>query len=125
MASITLPPLLSIPATCAGAQAKLDLARVAIALERHRLRHGAYPESLAVLDPECRPNGIPSDAITGDPPHYALADSGAFTLSYEGWKEEDDGADAAWKNMARKRLIHQKRDWVWPQPAATNGGGKK
>jgi hypothetical protein len=116
-ARITSRVLYPIPTLTATAQTKINLARVAIALERHRLRHGDYPESLAGLDPECQPNGIPTDVVTGRPPVYAPIGDGTFTLEYIGWKETNDGADAAWKNLARKHLVHKKAEWAWPRLA--------
>ena len=50
----------------------MDLARVAIALERYRLAHGAYPESLDVLAPQFIAQ-LPHDIINGQPLHYRRA----------------------------------------------------
>jgi hypothetical protein len=88
---------------------------VAIAVERHRLRHGAYPESLAMLDPECQPNGIPTDVITGAPSVYSVSGKDSFALEYQGWKETNGGAGAAWLNQERKRLASKKAAWTWPR----------
>lgn len=50
-------------------QQPLSMARHAIALERHRLRHGEYPRSLAELDSDLR-DLLPPDPLTGRPPGY-------------------------------------------------------
>jgi hypothetical protein len=114
--NLTQPSLIHIPVTSATAQTEINLTRVAIALERHWLRHGEYPESLAKLDSACQPNGIPSDVVTGNPPRYSLNSDGTFQLEYEGWKTSDAGPDAAWKNLAREHLQRMKNKWSWPQP---------
>jgi hypothetical protein len=115
LARISSQVLLPMPTVTASAQTRINLARVAIAMERHRLRHGAYPESLAELDPEFQPNGIPADVITGAPPVYSLSGNDAFTLEYQGWKETNDEAGDAWRNLERKRLASKKDAWAWPQ----------
>ncbi len=53
----------------AYAQSSVDLARTAIALERYRLAHGDYPESLDALAPQFIEK-VPHDVIGGGPLHY-------------------------------------------------------
>ncbi len=45
------------------------MARMAIALERYRLAHGEFPESLDALAPQFMEK-IPHDIINGQPLHY-------------------------------------------------------
>ena len=49
---LLLPALGNAVRKFAYGQASVDLARVAIALERYRLAHGEYPESLDALAPQ-------------------------------------------------------------------------
>lgn len=63
-------------------------ARLACALERHFLRHGSYPVSLAGIDPEFRA-GMDHLDVNGEPMHYALVPGGRFRL----WSPGPDGVD--------------------------------
>jgi hypothetical protein len=101
---------------CAEAQESVNLMRVAIALERHRLRHGDYPETIEMLDPRAASNGLPGDAATDRPVHYARTPDGRFTLYYEGWNGVDDGGKMAWQNKDHRWADFTKGDWVWPWP---------
>ena len=47
----------------------------AIALRRYRLAHGAYPDDLSALAPECL-KALPIDPYTGKPPVYSRIGSG-------------------------------------------------
>jgi len=57
------------------ADSRTALATVAIALERHRLRHDSYPETLAALAPEWL-ESAPVDPLTGDLFAYRRTDRG-------------------------------------------------
>ena len=70
----------------------VDLARVAIALERYRLAHGEYPESLDALSPQFI-DKLPHDIINGQPLHYRRTSDGQFVLYSVGWNETDDGGE--------------------------------
>ena len=118
LASMALEFLPRAPEQCASAQGTVDLARVAVTLERHRLRHGAYPDSLDLLDPEINPHGIPADDISGKPAHYARTPNGGFTLYYEGWNQIDDGGTVVWKDPEHTKVDFKKGDLVWPQAVA-------
>lgn len=106
-------------AQLAEAQGFVNLVRIAIALERHRLRHGEYPETLATLDGDVLPNGgIPPDPASGTNPHYKKLSSSSFTLYYDGWNGIDNGGITAWKGWAKPVYPDRlKGDWVWPQPS--------
>jgi hypothetical protein len=85
-----LPGLVNSPRKFAWAQAAVNLARTACALERHRLAHGKYPETLDALAPQFIAK-VPPDPIGGQPLHYRLTDDGHFILYSVGWNEKDDG----------------------------------
>jgi len=61
-----LPALVNAARKFAYAQCSTDLARTAIALERYRLAHGEFPESLDALASQFIQK-IPHDIINGQP----------------------------------------------------------
>jgi Tfp pilus assembly protein PilE len=92
-------------------QSQVDLARVAIALERYRLAHGNYPETLDALAPQFIAL-LPHDIINGQPLHYRLSNDGQFVLYSVGWNETDDSGVAG-LTANGKSLDSQTGDWVW------------
>jgi hypothetical protein len=101
----------------ARAQSSVDLARVAIALERYRLAHGEFPESLAPLAPQFMEK-IPHDIIGGQPLHYRRTDDGQFVLYSVGWNEMDDGGVVVLDGPFGKsgNVNINEGDWVWRYP---------
>jgi len=90
------------------------LARVAIALERYRLAHGDFPESLDVLAPQFIAK-LPHDVINGQPLHYRRTSDGQFVLYSVGWNETDDGGEVG---LTKKGYLDiSQGDWVWRYPA--------
>lgn len=75
--------------TFAHGQACVDLARVAIGLERYKLAHGSYPESVEVLAPQFI-HQLPHDVIGGQPLKYRRTNDN-FVLYSIGWNGKDDG----------------------------------
>jgi hypothetical protein len=98
----------------AYAQESADLARVAIALERYRLAHGGYPESLDALAPQFMKN-IPNDIIGGQPLKYHKTND-TFVLYSIGWNEKDDGGIVAFANGSTPSVDVNNGDWVWTYP---------
>lgn len=94
-------------------QAQVDLARVACALERYRLAHGEYPETLDVLAPQFIAK-LPHDLINGQPLHYRREADGRFVLYSVGWNETDDGGQVALRKGGV--IDREKGDWVWQYP---------
>ena len=101
---------------CARAQASVDLARVAIALERFRRANGSFPSSLDVLAPDFLQK-VPHDIVTGEPLHYRQTNDGQFLLYSVGWDVKDNGGEPA---NSRSYLFSDantaKGDWVWRSP---------
>ena len=95
------------------AQTQLDLARIAIALERHRLAKETYPETLDALAPRFLEK-IPRDVINVQPLHYRRTGDGKFLLYSVGWNETDDGGAPGVNDYGRYVLT--KGDWVWMFP---------
>jgi hypothetical protein len=98
----------------AYAQNSADLARVAIALERYRIAHGEFPETLDALAPQFMEK-IPHDIINGEPLHYRRTDDGQFVLYSIGWNEKDDGGVVGLTKNGG--VINEQGDWVWRYPA--------
>jgi hypothetical protein len=61
-------------------RAKLRCAMVALAVERYRLKHGAWPDDLAALMPEFIA-AIPADPYTDQPVKYRMAPNGVSVYS--------------------------------------------
>jgi len=98
----------------AADQNAVDLAKVACALERHRLAHGEYPENLAALVPEYLP-ALPPDVVNGQPLQYRRLPEGRFVLYSLGWNGKDDGGVVVLRD---NRYFDPKQgDWVWQYPA--------
>jgi tetratricopeptide (TPR) repeat protein len=106
-------------------QTSMNLARVACALERYRLAHGVYPETLDVLAPQFI-DQLPHDIINGQPLHYHRTDdlpsqgfgaaSGQFVLYSVGWNEKDDGGTVSLYPSGKMARLDD-GDWVWRYPA--------
>lgn len=111
-------------ARAADAEARRRLIITAIALERFRLRYGAYPKSLSELTPDFIKNLLP-DFMDGQPLRYRLTEDGHFVLYSVGL----DGADHGGSLRAAGRRerpypsgppfgIPPETDLVWPRPAS-------
>ncbi|MGO9199362.1 MAG: hypothetical protein ACLQM8_02330 [Limisphaerales bacterium] len=98
-------------------QASVDLARTAIAIERWRLGHGALPESLDALAPQCIAK-VPCDVIVGQPLKYRREAGDRFVLYSVGWNQTDDGGVASLKADGTVEL--DRGDWVWRYPPKAN-----
>jgi hypothetical protein len=119
-----LPALGTSSKRFAREQAVVDLARTAIALERCRLAHGEFPESLDALAPQFVAQ-IPHDVIGGQPLKYRRTDDGQFVLYSVGWNETDDGgavvfkkgSGSSWDESPSRDVEIEQGDWVWRYPA--------
>jgi len=109
-----LPALGNAAKKFAAGQNSVNLARVAIALERYRLAHGEYPESLDALSPQFIAK-LPHDIINGQPLHYRRTSDGQFVLYSVGWNETDDGGEVGFKKDGAVDI--NTGDWVWRYPA--------
>jgi hypothetical protein len=88
-------------------QTQIDAAREAIALERFRLKHGAFPEKLEELVPEYLPM-VPLDIYTKKPLIYKRTEGGTFVLYGVGKNHVDDGG-----KVAPKARVDRQLDEVW------------
>ncbi|MGA2686014.1 MAG: hypothetical protein ABSF51_13275 [Verrucomicrobiota bacterium] len=117
MERLFLPALGRAVTKSAQGQESVDLARVAIALERYRLAHGEYPESLEALVPRFMKQ-IPHDIINGQPLHYRRTSDGQFVLYSVGWNGTDDGGVVSFTKSGRVDMLNG--DWVWRSSAIKN-----
>ena len=119
---LLLPEMGKYAERTAYGQNAVNMARVAIALERYRLAHGEYPGSLDALTPQFMEK-IPHDIINGQPLQYRRTDDGQFVLYSVGWNETDDGGVVVFKNSSNPRdewksaVDMNEGDWVWRYPA--------
>lgn len=91
-------------------QTLVNEAQIACALERYRLVHGNYPETLDPLVPQFIEK-LPRDIINGQPLIYRRAADGGFLLYSVGWNETDDGGRIILpKGDPKKAALG---DWVW------------
>ena len=87
----TAPALLGIVKSAARTQTLVNLARVAIALERFRLRNARFPAALEELQPTFLPE-VPVEVLDGESLHYLSKNEGrSFTLYSTGWIGTDEG----------------------------------
>jgi len=94
-----------------GNQATMSsrLATIACALERHRLQHGQFPESLAGIAPTHMNAALPLD-LDGKPLRYQRTDDGWYQLYSIGNNGNDDHGEF------REKEGTSGLDWPWPVP---------
>jgi hypothetical protein len=113
-ALMTVPAVSACVKKFALIQSQVDLAHVACAVERFRLAHGNYPETLDALAPQFIKR-LPHDIINGQPLHYRRTDDGRFILYSVAWDEKDDGGQVILTKGGQ--VDREKGDWVWQYPA--------
>jgi hypothetical protein len=106
-------PLVAVTQKYALGQARVDEARMVCALERYRLAHNVYPDSLDALAPAYI-DELPHDVMTGGPYHYQLRADGTFFLYSVGWNQIDDGGTVVYQKDNPKLIDYKQGDWVWP-----------
>lgn len=121
MASLTAPAMNSVTQRVVHTQCLLDQAMVACALERHRIEHGAYPDSLdGIKLANGRP--LPLDLLSEKPMGYHKTADEKYVLWCVGFDLVDDGGkrvlDAKKPEQTRFSERAYKGDWVWNFPAA-------
>ena len=111
-ANIFIPNFERAFKTTARNQASVNQGRIVCALERFRLAHGEYPETLAALVPQLV-DAIPHDVIGGQPPHYRRNADGTFLLYSIGWSQKDHGGRTGDPNDFNNGQTNC--DMVWPE----------
>jgi len=112
-ARLLLPELGKYAMRVAHGQNAANMARIAIALERWRLTHGSFPETLDALAPQFIAK-LPHDVINGQPLNYRRTSDGQFVLYSIGWNETDDGGVVGLKKDGSVDINQD--DWVWRYP---------
>jgi hypothetical protein len=115
LARMLLPALARAETKAARGQTVNHLAITACALERHRLAHGSYPETLDALLPAFLPKPL-LDPMTAQPFHYRRTDDGWFLLYSVGEDGQDDGG--VFRAKAKGPIL----DWPWPVPTRPDEG---
>jgi len=109
-----LPALSHSVQKFAFAQTGADAAALACGIERYRLTHGQFPESLGALVPEII-SQLPHDILNGQPLKYRRTADGQYLLYSVGWNETDDGGVLALKPQSES-IDQAAGDWVWHLP---------
>ena len=110
-----------VPATvraenrAARAQTMAHLAITACALERHRLAHNSYPETLDALVPAFLPKPL-LDPMNAKPFQYRRTEDDWFLLYSVGEDGRDDGG--VFRAKAKGPIL----DWPWPVPGRPDEG---
>ena len=84
---IAIPNFTKAILTTAKNQTLVNQGQIVCALERYRLAHGEYPETLNVLAPQFIQT-LPRDIVGGRPLQYRRMDDGKFVLYSVGWNEK-------------------------------------
>jgi hypothetical protein len=108
----------------AQAEAQRRLIITALSLERHRAKHGSFPNGLASLAPEFLKT-VPVDFMDGQPLRYRLTADGHFLLYSVGLDCVDNGGqmrkifrDMGYERPAYPGAPPPEFDIVWPLPAS-------
>lgn len=112
-ASLLLPALETASMRSVNYQAMLNQVRVALALERHWLARGTYPETLEKLVPEFA-SVLPPDPVNRKPLGYSRVGDSGFKLWSVGWNLKDDGGQVVMKSRSTEAIDFERGDWVWP-----------
>ena len=112
LVGMLFPAVFNVAEKYAYSQSAIDLARIACALERHRLKHGSFPESTAALVPEFLPM-LPHDLMSGTALKYRRTVDGKFILYSVGLNETDDGGEVVLGSGKPPRADLKRGDWVW------------
>ena len=121
VSTLVISATLQIARRAVYAQSVLDHATVACALERYRIEHGSYPDSLNEIK-LANSEPLPIDVFSGKPLAYRKTENGKYALWSVGFDGRDDGGKRALNEAdsmgARFRDKNYKGDWVWDFPAA-------
>lgn len=104
LAAVAMPNFVKATQTMARNQTLANEAFIACGLERYRLAHGQYPETLDSLVPQFAAQ-LPHDIIGGQSLRYHRSPDGRFTLYSVGWNGTDDGGVPG--------KAADDGDWVW------------
>ncbi len=106
IARFAIPNMNRAIETAACNQTMANQSVVVAALERYRLAHRVYPETLDALVPQFL-EAVPKDIVGGQSLKYRRTIEGRFLLYSLGWNEKDDGG------VAKPSSNASEPDWVW------------
>jgi hypothetical protein len=120
MAGMALSTVQGVTYRVIYAQSQVNEAIAACALERYRLEHGNYPDTLQAANHPGE-GSIPLDFITGKPMGYRRTSNGRYIL----WCVSLSGIDHGGKRMLSATNLPASKlaspdytgDWVWDYPA--------
>jgi hypothetical protein len=120
MASIIAPATTRVIDRVIYSQTLVNQATIGCSLERYRLAHGNYPDSLdAVRLADGQP--LPRDVMNGQPMGYRKTADGRYALWSVGFDGKDDGGkrvvDAKHPENTQFHDPKYVGDWVWDFPA--------
>jgi hypothetical protein len=107
------PPTFFLRPALAGTWTRLAV--TAIALKRHELRHGTFPQTLTSLVPEFL-EAVPIDPMDGQPLRYRREEDGGFLLYSVGLDGIDQGGNPTVTGIT-PNIGPAPMDLVWPKPA--------
>jgi type II secretory pathway pseudopilin PulG len=113
LASMIMPSLRPITAQTLRAQALIDLANTACALEQWRGQQGSYPKDLAQL---ANTTPLPADQHSGKALHYRLQADGSFRVWCIGPDLKDDQGNRGKFAAGKITSLSDQGDWVWGGP---------
>jgi hypothetical protein len=114
LAQLVLSTIEIVPRKVVYTQCVLNEAIAACALERYRIEHGDYPDSLdAANHPGEKP--IPLDVVSGKPMGYRRTSDGRYALWCIGLDGKDDGGKRGTGGSPTNPKYSG--DWVWDFPA--------
>ncbi|MCD6048984.1 MAG: hypothetical protein K0Q55_387 [Verrucomicrobia bacterium] len=100
--------------TLAYAETRRQQAITVLALERYRLKHARYPDTLTQLIPDHLAN-LPQDPMDGRPMRYRLNPDATFTLWSSGFDGKDNGGDPTVPAHQNRRFPTGALDLTWPR----------
>jgi hypothetical protein len=114
-AGLLMPAIMRVALKAAQGQTWVDQARIACALERHRLTNGQFPDALEALVPRFLDN-LPHDLVTGGLPKYRRTADGGYLLYSVGWNGKDDGGQIIHPTKKDATPDPTQGDWGWTSP---------
>jgi hypothetical protein len=110
------PDFIRAASTLALVQTRAHQALIACGLERHRVAHGQFPETLDKLVPDYLAK-LPHDVINGQSLKYRRTQDGSFILYSVGWNETDDGGTVVLTSGNSPAPDPTQGDWLWQSSA--------
>jgi len=111
---MALPTVENTTSRIISTQALAQLTVTALALQRYKLAHVEYPQSLTDLVPDFLPV-LPLDPFDGNPLRYQPLSAGGYLLYAIGPDGTDDHGDAT---KPKHRSLLDGKDIVWPQASS-------